>query len=77
MLLNVMFLKKKNYHDTIKDGDMVLQNELSRITPKTWKPVYRSSFLKTNQEARNLLIFSKQRHRALISSQLSPSQKEC
>jgi len=32
MLQNVMFLKKKNYHETIKDGDMLLQNELSRIT---------------------------------------------
>jgi len=31
MLQNVMFLKKKNYHETIKDCDMVLQNELSRI----------------------------------------------
>jgi len=52
MLQNVMFLKKKNYHETIKDGDMVLQNEPARITPKTWKPVYRSSFLKTDQESR-------------------------
>ena len=31
MLQNVMFLKKKNYHETIKDGDTLLQNELSRI----------------------------------------------
>jgi len=31
MLQNVMFLKKKKFHETIKDGDMVLQNELSRI----------------------------------------------
>jgi len=31
MLQNAMFLMKKNYHETIKDGDMVLQNELSRI----------------------------------------------
>ena len=29
MLQNVMFLKKKNYHETIKDGDMVLQKERS------------------------------------------------
>ena len=93
MLLNVMFLVmllnvrkningnatecKKKYHKTIKDGDMVLQNEPSRIAPKTWKPVYRSSFYKTSQESRKWLIFSKQRHRALISSPLSPSQKEC
>jgi len=26
---------KKKYHKTIKDGDMVLQNEPSRIAPKT------------------------------------------
>jgi len=31
MLQNVMFIKKKNYHEAIKDGDMFLQNELSRI----------------------------------------------
>jgi len=30
-LQNVMFRKNRNYHETIKDGDMVLQNELSRI----------------------------------------------
>ena len=31
MLQNVMFIKKKNYHEAIKDGDMFLQNELPRI----------------------------------------------
>jgi len=31
MRQNVIFLKKKSYHETIKDCDMVLQNELSRI----------------------------------------------
>jgi len=31
MIQNIMFLKKKNYHEIIKDGDMVQQNERSRI----------------------------------------------
>jgi len=33
--------------------------------------------LETSQESREWLIFATQRHRVLISSQLSPSQKHC
>jgi len=29
MLHNVMFLKNKSYHETIKDGDVVVQKNLS------------------------------------------------
>ena len=39
------------------------------------KPACR--LLKTSQESREWLIFSTQRHRVLISSPLSPSQKQC
>ena len=60
-----MFLEKKK--------------KLSRNYPR-WryrheKPACR--FLKTSQESREWLIFSTQCYRVLISSPLSPSQKEC
>jgi len=41
------------------------------------KPICRPSFLETFQDSREWLISSKHRHGVLISSKLSPSQKEC
>jgi len=64
-----------NYHETIQDGARHKRNYLG-LRYRHEKPVCRQSFLKTNQESCKWLIFSKQRHRMLISSPLLPSQKE-
>jgi len=64
-----------NCHETIQDSARHKRNYLG-LRYRHEKPVCRPSFLKTNQESCKWLIFSKQRHRMLISSPQLPSQKE-
>jgi len=55
--------EKRNYHETIHDGAIGMTCRLVGF--------------KTSQESREWLISLRQSHRVLISSPLSPSQKEC
>jgi len=63
------------YNASQEKKETILSWNYSRWRYRHDKPACR--LLKTSQESHDWLISFKQRHRVLISSPLSPSQKEC